>query len=142
VGDKFVYEAMTKGGFCLGGEESGHIIFSKFASTGDGLITALKIMETFIESKCPSSKLSDGFTLYPQLTVNVRVKDKNAALSNPNVQKAKEKIENELSGNGRILVRKSGTEPLLRVMVEAETKEKCEKFSNYVADVIRENESE
>ena len=140
VGDKYVYEAMAKGGFCLGGEESGHIIFSKFASTGDGLITALKIMEVFIESKLPSSKLSDGFTLYPQITVNVRVKDKNAALINPDVQSAKEKAEKDLDGNGRILVRKSGTEPLLRVMVEAETKEKCERIANSVADVIRESE--
>ena len=136
VGDKYVYEAMQKNGYRLGGEESGHIIFSKYATTGDGLITAIKIMEAFIESKLPISKLVEDFRIYPQVTKNVRVADKDAVLSDPDVLAAKKAVEDSLGTNGRILLRKSGTEPLIRVMVEAPETEDCEKLSGSVVDVI------
>lgn len=136
VGDKYVYESMSTNGYQLGGEESGHIIFSKYATTGDGLITALKIMEVFIESKLPVSKLIDGFKIYPQLTENIKVADKDAVLSDADVQKAKEEVESRLAGNGRILLRKSGTEPVIRVMAEAEDEETCKEAVRSVADVI------
>ncbi len=125
VGDKYVYEAIAQNGYTLGGEESGHIIFSKYASTGDGLITAIKIMDVLCDSKLPASKLSDGLTIYPQITKNVRVADKDAVLSDPDVIAAKESAEQMLSNKGRILLRKSGTEPLIRVMCEAESDGLC-----------------
>ncbi len=125
VGDKYVYEAISQHGYTLGGEESGHIIFSKYASTGDGLITAIKIMDVLCDSKLPASKLSDGLTIYPQITKNIRVADKDAVLSDPDVIAAKESAEQRLSSNGRILLRKSGTEPVIRVMCEAESDELC-----------------
>ncbi len=137
VGDKYVYEAMQTNGYCLGGEESGHIIFSKYASTGDGLITALKIMEAFLESKQPVSKLFEGFTRYPQITHNIRVADKDAVLNDADVQAAKREVEQALGDNGRILLRKSGTEPLIRVMVEAQGETLCETMIAKVVDVIR-----
>lgn len=127
---------MQKNGYRLGGEESGHIIFSKYATTGDGLITAIKIMEAFIESKLPISKLVEDFRIYPQVTKNVRVADKDAVLSDPDVLAAKKAVEDSLGTNGRILLRKSGTEPLIRVMVEAPETEDCETFSGSVVDVI------
>ncbi|MBQ4630492.1 MAG: phosphoglucosamine mutase [Clostridia bacterium] len=139
VGDRFVYEAMTEGGYCLGGEESGHIIFSKFASTGDGLITAIKIMEVLIESKRQASALCEDFEIYPQLTRNIKVKDKDAAINNPEVQEAAKTIADKLGNNGRILLRKSGTEPVVRVMVEAETKQLCEDYTCLVANIIEKN---
>ena len=125
VGDRFVYEAMRDGGYSLGGEESGHIIFSKFASTGDGLITAIKIMEALIESKKSASHLSDGFTPYPQITKNVRVSDKDAPLRDEKVKEALTRAEKMLSGDGRILLRKSGTEPVVRIMAESGDEELC-----------------
>ena len=136
VGDKYVYEAMQNGGFRLGGEESGHIIFSKYATTGDGLITALKVMEVYMEKKLPISKLLEDFKLYPQITKNVRVADKNAVLSDPDVLSAKEAVEQTLGDDGRILLRKSGTEPVVRVMVEAPDKDECVKLADSVVDVI------
>ena len=136
VGDKYVYEAMQSGGFRLGGEESGHIIFSKYATTGDGLITALKVMEVYMEKKLPISKLLEDFKLYPQITKNVRVADKNAVLSDPDVLSAKEAVEQTLGDDGRILLRKSGTEPVVRVMVEAPDKDECVKLADSVVDVI------
>ena len=138
VGDKYVYEAMQANDYCLGGEESGHIIFSKFASTGDGLITALKIMEVLIESKLPASKLSDGYERFPQLLVNVRVTDKNAPLNDPDVKAAVAEVEKALGDDGRILFRKSGTEPLIRVMVEAKGEAICQTMANKVVDVMKE----
>ncbi len=138
VGDKYVYEEMTNKGYCLGGEESGHIIFSKFASTGDGLITALKIMEVYIESKLPASKLSDGFTRYPQVTKNVRVSSKDETIGDADVQKAKDAVSEKLGSDGRILLRKSGTEPVIRVMVEAKTEEICNEMTDSVIKVIKE----
>ena len=136
VGDKYVYEAMQNKGLCLGGEESGHIIFSKYATTGDGLITALKVMEVYMEKKLPISKLLEDFKLYPQITKNVRVADKNAVLSDPDVLSAKEAVEQTLGDDGRILLRKSGTEPVVRVMVEAPDKDECVKLADSVVDVI------
>lgn len=136
VGDKYVYEAMQNCGYHLGGEESGHIIFSKFSSTGDGLITAIKVMEVFIESKLPASKLCDGFVSFPQLTKNVRVEDKDAVMNDPDVKAAVEYVENKLGDDGRILFRKSGTEPLIRVMVEAKGEELCHAFADKVVNKI------
>ncbi len=137
VGDKYVYEAMQKDGYCLGGEESGHIIFSKFATTGDGLITALKIMEVFIESKLPSSKLCDGFQRYPQVVKNVRVSDKDAVMADEDVKSALDNARDVLGDNGRILLRKSGTEPVIRVMVEAVGETLCESLAQKVTDIIK-----
>lgn len=136
VGDRYVYEAISRGGYSLGGEESGHIIFSKYSATGDGLITAIKIMEMLIASKLPASRLSDGFVRYPQITVSVRVKDKDAVLSNPEVIRARERAEAALSPDGRLLLRKSGTEPVLRIMAEAKTEELCRRVVNELAEVI------
>ena len=136
VGDKYVYEAMQNHDYHLGGEESGHIIFSKFSSTGDGLITAIKVMEVFIESKLPASKLCDGFVRFPQLTKNVRVEDKDAVMNDPGVKAAVEYVENKLGDDGRILFRKSGTEPLIRVMVEAKGEELCHAFADKVVNKI------
>ncbi len=137
VGDKYVYEEMQNKGYCLGGEESGHIIFSKFASTGDGLITALKIMEVYIESKLPASKLSDGFTRYPQVTKNVRVRSKEETVGDSDVQAAAKAVADKLGNDGRILLRKSGTEPVIRVMVEAKTEELCNEMTDSVVAVIK-----
>ena len=136
VGDKYVYEAIVNNGYSLGGEESGHIIFSKYASTGDGLITAIKIMDVFIDSKLPSSKLADGLKIYPQITKNIKVADKDAVLSDVDVLNAKKECEKLLEDKGRVLLRKSGTEPVIRVMCEAETDELCQKAVNLIADKI------
>ena len=138
VGDKYVYEAMQRDGYRLGGEESGHIIFSKYASTGDGIITAIKIMEVLLERKLPASKLSEGFERYPQLLKNVRVKSKPDAVNDPDVKAAVQKAADALGDDGRILVRQSGTEPVIRVMVEAKGEEICRKFVNDVVKVIEE----
>ncbi len=136
VGDKYVYENMSANGFRLGGEESGHIIFSKYATTGDGILTSLMVMEVMLESKTSLSKLADPVTIYPQLLRNVRVTDKNDTMNDADVLAAVKKAEEELGSNGRILVRGSGTEPLVRVMAEAETDEICAKYVNSVIDVI------
>lgn len=136
VGDKYVYESMTNNGHRLGGEQSGHIIFSKYATTGDGIITALKMMEVMLAKKKPLSELAAPVTIYPQLLKNVRVTDKTAAQNDPEVKAAVKEAAKELGNNGRILVRESGTEPLVRVMVEAETDEICEKYVMQVVDTI------
>ncbi|MBQ4465160.1 MAG: phosphoglucosamine mutase [Oscillospiraceae bacterium] len=137
VGDKYVYEYMSKNNCRLGGEESGHIIFSKYATTGDGLLTSLKLMEVRMAKKAKMSELTAPLTIYPQLLVNVRVKDKAAAQNDPDVQKAVEAASTALGDSGRILVRESGTEPLIRVMAEAESKEICEKMVSSIVDVIK-----
>ena len=137
VGDKYVYENMMENGYVLGGEQSGHIIFSKNSQTGDGVLTSLKLMEVMVESKCSMSELVRELKIYPQVLVNVRVKDQQAALSDPDVLAAAKAVEEKLAGNGRILLRKSGTEPLARVMVEAETDELCKEYAESVAQVIR-----
>lgn len=137
VGDKYVYEEMRNNDYSVGGEESGHIIFSKYATTGDGLITALKIMEILIESKLSASRLSDGFKSYPQIVRNVKVSDKDAVLANDNVQTEKRKAEDALGDTGRILLRKSGTEPVVRVMVEAKSYDECVMWADKVADAVK-----
>ena len=139
VGDKYVYEYMMKNGCRIGGEQSGHIIFSKYASTGDGILTSLKIMEVMMARKKKLSELSEGFTVYPQVLTNVRVTDKKAAQDDADVQAAVKKVTEELGDTGRILVRESGTEPVVRVMVEAESEEICQKYVDMVVNVIKEN---
>lgn len=138
VGDKYVYENMVKNGHRIGGEQSGHIIFSKYANTGDGILTAIKIMEVILEKKMPLSKLASPVKIYPQVLKNVRVKSKPEAQNDADVQASVQSVADSLGDTGRILVRESGTEPLIRVMVEAETMEECEKYVDAVIDVIRE----
>ena len=128
VGDKYVYEYMTKNGCRIGGEQSGHIIFSKYASTGDGILTSLKMMEVMMAKKKKLSQLTEDLHIYPQVLVNVMVKDKAVAQADADVQAAISKVAERLGDTGRILVRESGTEPLIRVMVEAETKEICHTY--------------
>ena len=137
VGDKYVYEHMAEHGDCIGGEQSGHIIFSKYASTGDGILTSLKIMQAMIAKKSTLSKLAEPVTIYPQVLTNVRVKDKAAARSDADVQAAVEAVTKKLGDTGRILLRESGTEPVLRVMVEAESKQLCQKYVDEVTEIIR-----
>lgn len=138
VGDKYVYEYMTQNGCRIGGEQSGHIIFSKYASTGDGILTSIKIMEVIMARKKPLSQLAAPLQIYPQVLENVKVSDKQAAQSDERVQAAVRKAADMLGDSGRILVRESGTEPLVRVMVEARSEEFCRKLVNDVVSVIRE----
>ncbi len=137
VGDKYVYEYMVQNGCRIGGEQSGHIIFSKYASTGDGILTSLKIMEVMLARKKTLSQLCEGFTFYPQVLKNVRVADKAAAQADPDVQAAVAAVAAKLGDTGRILVRESGTEPVIRVMVEAENKVVCNDLVDSVVDVIK-----
>ena len=139
VGDKYVYEYMMKNNCIIGGEQSGHIIFSKYATTGDGILTSLKMMQVMISQKKKMSELCEGFTVYPQVLENVRVKDKVAAKNDPDVKKAVEAVAAELGDSGRILVRESGTEPVIRVMVEAKEEEVCRTKVDSVIKVIKEN---
>ena len=136
VGDKYVYENMIKNGFMLGGEQSGHIIFSKHATTGDGILTSLMLMEVIMETKQSLGQLTEEVKIYPHLLQNVRVADKKTARENPEVVKAVDAVAEALGDDGRILVRESGTEPVIRVMVEAATDELCEKYVTQVIDVI------
>ncbi|MDO4554393.1 MAG: phosphoglucosamine mutase [Lachnospiraceae bacterium] len=138
VGDKYVYENMVANNNCLGGEQSGHIIFSKHASTGDGILTSLKIMEVMMEKKESLSKLAEPVKIYPQLLKNVRVKSKPEAQADEDVMAAVAAVEKALGEDGRILVRESGTEPVIRVMVEATTDEICEKYVDQVIAVLEE----
>ena len=137
VGDKYVYEYMKEHGCCIGGEQSGHIIFSKYASTGDGILTSLKIMQVIMSRQKKLSELAAPFTVYPQVLENVKVKDKAAAQADPAVRAEVDKVAAELGDSGRILVRESGTEPLVRVMVEAEDEAVCRSCVDRVVDVIR-----
>lgn len=137
VGDKYVYEYMNQNGCRIGGEQSGHIIFSKYASTGDGILTSLKMMEVMMAKKAKMSQLTEGLSIYPQVLENVRVLDKTAAQEDPDVKAAVKAVEEALGDTGRILVRESGTEPLLRVMVEAETEECCRKYVDQVVSVVK-----
>ena len=137
VGDKYVYEYMMLNGCRLGGEQSGHIIFSKHASTGDGILTSLKMMEVMMAKKKTMSQLCEGLTIYPQVLKNVRVADKAAAQADEDVQAAVAEIAAKLGDSGRILVRESGTEPVVRVMVEAQSQEICQECVDYVVDAIR-----
>ena len=136
VGDKYVYEYMSANGCRLGGEQSGHIIFSKYASTGDGILTSLKIMEVMMAKKKTLSQLCEGFTFYPQVLKNVTVTDKAQAQNDPDVQAAVAAVAAQLGDSGRILVRESGTEPKIRVMVEAESLQLCEQLVDSVVEVI------
>jgi len=137
VGDRFVYEHMVNHGNRIGGEQSGHIIFSKYARTGDGILTSLKLMEVIMAHKTTLSALAEPVTIYPQVLINVRVKDKRAAQDDPDVQAAVQAVADELGDTGRILVRESGTEPLVRVMVEAPEKGQCQSLTERVVQVIR-----
>ncbi len=137
VGDKYVYEYMAKNGCRIGGEQSGHIIFSKYASTGDGILTSLKMMEVMLAKKKPMSELAAPLKIYPQVLKNVKVTDKKAAQDDADVQAAVKAVGEALGDTGRILVRESGTEPLVRVMVEAPEHETCEKYVQQVVDVIK-----
>ena len=137
VGDKYVYENMVQNGHRIGGEQSGHIIFTKYARTGDGILTSLKIMEAMLAKKLPLSKLAEPVTIYPQVLINVRVKDKKAAQADADVQAAVDAVAAELGNTGRILVRESGTEPLVRVMVEAPDQGLCQALAQRVVDMIK-----
>ena len=137
VGDKYVYENMVQTGNRIGGEQSGHIIFSKYATTGDGILTSLKMMEVMLAKEKPMSELAAPCVFYPQVLKNVRVKSKPEAQNDPDVQAAVAKVAEELGEDGRILVRESGTEPVIRVMVEAGSDEICEKYVDQVIDVIK-----
>lgn len=137
VGDRFVYECMSANGYVLGGEISGHIIFSKHATTGDGILTALMIMEAVLEKKKPLSALAEGFRLYPQVLKNVKVYNKSETRNHPAVTEKKKKIEESLGEKGRIVIRESGTEPVVRVMAEAETDEISETYVDEIIEVMR-----
>ena len=137
VGDKYVYENMVQNGHSLGGEQSGHIIFSKHATTGDGILTSLKLMEVLLEKKTTMGTIASEVKIFPQLLQNLRVTDKDVVLNHPDVKQAEKEVEEALGDNGRILVRASGTEPLLRVMVEAETPELCKKYVTKVIDAMK-----
>ena len=136
VGDRFVYECMQENDFTLGGEQSGHIILKKYATTGDGLLTALMITEEMCDRKSSLSTLAEPVMLYPQYLVNIRVKDKADAKNDPDVKAAVEEVEKLINGNGRVLIRESGTEPVIRVMIESETDELCREYAHRIADVI------
>ena len=135
VGDKYVYENMTANGFQLGGEQSGHIIYSKHATTGDGILTSLKIMEVILEKKATLATLASEVKIYPQLLQTLLPSA--STLNHPDVVKASAEVEEKLGSDGRVLVRKSGTEPLLRVMVEALTDELCEEHVLHIINAMK-----
>ena len=137
VGDKYVFENMMEHGHSIGGEQSGHIIFSKYATTGDGVLTSLMIMETILGRKVKLSELFNSLTIYPQLLVNVKVSSKDAVMNDADVLKLNDEIAAELGDDGRLLLRQSGTEPVIRVMVEAATDELCKKYVYKMVDLIK-----
>lgn len=137
VGDKYVHEYMLKNNCRLGGEQSGHIIFSKYSTTGDGILTSLKVMEAVIAKKTALSKLCKSLKLYPQILLNLSVTDKRGALNDAAMQTAVKTVEEELGESGRVLLRASGTEPLLRLMVEAPTEELCQICSEKIIAPLR-----
>ena len=138
VGDRFVYERMQNDELSLGGEQSGHIIIKKYATTGDGLLSAIMLCEEICDTKRPLSALCEGLTLYPQYVKNIRVRDQNDAIEDARVRETCERVREEIGEQGRLLLRKSGTEPLLRIMVECESIEDCHKYAERVAESIRE----
>ena len=138
VGDRFVYECMQANDYSLGGEQTGHVILKKYATTGDGLLTAIMLTEEICDKKLSLSKLAEPVKLYPQYTKNVRVKDKNAVLCDSAVLDEKSAIEQKIDGKGRVLLRKSGTEPVIRVMVECENQEQCVLYADRIAKVMEE----
>ncbi|WP_346697752.1 phosphoglucosamine mutase [Catenibacillus scindens] len=137
VGDKYVYENMANNGYRIGGEQSGHIIFKKYATTGDGILTAIKIMEVMLARNTSLSQLAEPFKKYPQKLENIRVMDKETVLADPDIVGKIRAVEEALGENGRILVRGSGTEPLIRVMVEARDEDICKKYVDSIIDTIR-----
>ncbi|MCR5443379.1 MAG: phosphoglucosamine mutase, partial [Sphaerochaetaceae bacterium] len=137
VGDKYVHDYMVEHGCRIGGEQSGHIIFAKYASTGDGILTALKVLEVMLARKKKLSELASGMKSYPQVLENIKVKDKPTTIADEDVQNAVKKVEEKLGDSGRILVRESGTEPLIRVMVEAKTEDICRQYVVEVISVIK-----
>ena len=139
VGDRFVYENMVQNGHMIGGEQSGHIILKKYATTGDGILTSIMLMEAMIEGKTTLSKLAEPMKMYPQVLTNLRVSDKDAVMNHPAVQAAVESAEKALAGNGRVLLRPSGTEPVIRVMAEASTEESCQGAVDLICAAIRLN---
>ncbi len=136
VGDRFVYECMQKNGYALGGEQSGHIIMKKYATTGDGILTALMVTEEILDTKSTLSSLAEPIKLYPQHMINIRVKDKGEALNDKNVLAKRDEVEALIGGKGRVLLRASGTEPVVRVMVECESEEKCVEYAQTVVNAI------
>lgn len=136
VGDRFVYECMQENDYGLGGEQSGHIILKKYATTGDGILTAIMITEEICDSKLSLSELASPVKLYPQYTQNIRVKDKGAVLSDADVLSTKDEVEKLIDGKGRVLLRQSGTEPVIRIMIESESEEKCHEYAKIIADKI------
>lgn len=139
VGDKYVNANMTENGHSLGGEQSGHIIFSKYAVTGDGVLTSLMLMEVMLEKKQRLSELRKELKIYPQVLKNIRVADKPAARNDADVIQATQEIEKELGENGRILIRESGTEPVIRVMVEADSEQLCDQYVDRIIDILKKN---
>ena len=137
VGDKYVYENMVQNGHRIGGEQSGHIIFTKYATTGDGILTSLKMMEVMLARKKPMSELAAPVVFYPQVLKNVRVKSKADCMADPDVLAADKAAKEALGERGRTLLRESGTEPVIRVMAEAPTEEECEKYVDQIIDAIR-----
>ena len=138
VGDKYVSAEIQKEGYSVGGEQSGHVIFNKYATTGDGILTAIKVLEICIEKKCTLSSLISDVTIFPQLLINVRVEKMDEVLERPELKEVTDGILAKLGDTGRIVLRKSGTEPLVRIMVEAQTDEECEKYCNEIKDKILE----
>ncbi len=136
VGDRFVWQEMANSGYALGGEQSGHIILSRYATTGDGILTALQVMEAIIGQKSDLTTLLTPLKMYPQHLINVKVRDKAAAMAKPAVQAALKEAEEALAGNGRVLLRPSGTEPCIRVMAEAETMEDCKRWTEHIANQL------
>ena len=139
VGDRFVYECMQKNGYKLGGEQSGHIILQKYATTGDGLLTAIMILEQMCDAKSTLSNLCKAVVALPQYEQNVRVKNKETAISHPQVQAKLQEITQEIGDTGRVLLRKSGTEPVIRIMVEHESLEQCKAYAGELVQIIRQN---
>lgn len=137
VGDRFVYECMQQNGYSLGGEQSGHIILRKYATTGDGLLTAIMLAEEMRDRKASLSQLAAPVLLYPQTVRSIRVTDKSAAMNDPIIRAEFDAVNREIGGNGRALLRASGTEPVLRIMLECETEALCSSFTDRIADVIR-----
>jgi phosphoglucosamine mutase len=142
VGDRYVMEEMRKNGFNLGGEQSGHIIFLDYITTGDGMLSAIQLVNIMKETGKPLSQLANEMKKFPQLLINVRVKDKNEALNNEKIKESIAEAEKEMNGNGRILVRPSGTEPLVRVMAEAPTEEECRKYVERIVEVVKQEAGE
>ena len=138
VGDKYVFENMMENGHSIGGEQSGHIIFSKYATTGDGVLTSLMIMEVILGRKVKLSELFNSLTIFPQLLVNIKVTSKDDVMNDPDILKLNDEIAEKLGDDGRLLLRKSGTEPVIRVMVEAGTDELCKKYVDRMVDFIKE----